>query len=86
MMLRSLDWVSVMVPSIKRAIEFRSRGWWGKVGCVEGKVLSLVQIEVEVPVKYPVRQKNVKLESINVEVIRVDDQTMRVWTRVWRVC
>lgn len=79
MTLRSLDWVSVVVPSIKTIIEFRDRGWCNKEGCVEGKVLSLVQIEVEVPAKYPVRHKNVKLVGISIEVIRVDDQTMRVW-------
>lgn len=29
--------------------------------------------------EYPVRCKNLKLVGINVEVLRVDDETMRVW-------
>lgn len=69
--MRSLDWVSVVVPSIKREIEFRGRRRWDKVGCIRDKVLSLAQVEV--PVEYPVRYKNLKLVGINVEVLRVND-------------
>lgn len=29
--------------------------------------------------EYPVRYKNLKLVGINVEVLIVDDETMRVW-------
>lgn len=36
-------------------------------------------VQVEVLVEYSVRYKNLKLEGINVEVLRVDNQTMRVW-------
>lgn len=69
MMLRSLDWLSVVVPSIKREIEFRGRSRWDKVGCIKDRSL----VQVEVPVEYPVRCKNLKLVGINIEVHRVND-------------
>lgn len=60
-------------------MEFRGRSRWDKVACIGDQVLSLLQVDFEVPVEYSVRCKNLKHGGINVEAIRVDDQTMRVW-------
>lgn len=74
MMINFLDWVSVVVPSIKGEMAFRGRSMWDKVECIGNKVLSWVQDEFEVPVEYPVKYKNRNLKNINIEVTRVDDK------------
>lgn len=58
--------MSVVVPSIKKEIEFRDKSRWDEVGCVGEKVLSLVPVESEMPVECLVKYKTLKLESMNV--------------------